>query len=195
MAYINVWEHYGGGGHTNVDWSPIFEDLYSLELGFMDICVTRNPLGYRGSACVEVMTTLPISSEASSGLPTIGEQSIAQDEVPHDSLPSPPPPPPPLDQIVPQTSSYLLHGQSEVILPTTVHTTLRLFDNSTIWDDLEGIPVVSLLTKFRMPDIEKYTGVGCPRIHLRLYSTVIRAHRLDESQMITMFPLSLSGVD
>ena len=114
---------------------------------------------------------------------------------------------------MPQTSSYLLHGQSEVIPPTTVHTTvpedthtlidsieqhirqLRLFDSSTIWDDLEGIPVVILLTKFRMPEIERYTGVGCPPIHLRLYSTVIRAHGLDESQMITMFPLSLSGVD
>ena len=40
MGYIYVWEYSGGGGHTDVDWSPIFEDLYSLELGFMDICVT-----------------------------------------------------------------------------------------------------------------------------------------------------------
>ena len=39
MGYINVWEHYGGGQHTNADWSPIFEDLYSLYLDFMDICV------------------------------------------------------------------------------------------------------------------------------------------------------------
>ena len=41
MGYINVWEHYGGGQHTNADWSPIFEDRNSLELGFMDICVTN----------------------------------------------------------------------------------------------------------------------------------------------------------
>ena len=40
MHYIDVWEHSRGGRHTNADWSPIFEDLYSLELGFMDICVT-----------------------------------------------------------------------------------------------------------------------------------------------------------
>ena len=40
MGYIYVWEHFGGGRHTNADWSPIFEDLYSLELGFMDIYVT-----------------------------------------------------------------------------------------------------------------------------------------------------------
>ena len=44
-----------------------------------------------------------------------------------------------------------------------------------------------------MLDIERYTGVGCLYIHLRLYSIVMRAHGLDESQMITMFPLSLSG--
>ncbi|RVW77176.1 hypothetical protein CK203_054265 [Vitis vinifera] len=50
MGYINVWEHSGGGRHVDTDWSSIFEDLYSLELG--------NPLGCRGSACVEVMTTL-----------------------------------------------------------------------------------------------------------------------------------------
>ena len=44
-----------------------------------------------------------------------------------------------------------------------------------------------------MPDIERYTGIGCPRIHLQLYSTVMRGHRLDEAQMIMLFPLSLSG--
>ncbi|RVW62232.1 Transposon Ty3-I Gag-Pol polyprotein [Vitis vinifera] len=32
-----------------------------------------------------------------------------------------------------------------------------------------------------------------PRIHLRLYSTVMRAHGLDEAQMVMLFPMSLSG--
>ncbi|KAL6325933.1 hypothetical protein AAG906_038424 [Vitis piasezkii] len=58
MGYIYVWEHFRGGRHIDVDWSPTFEDLYSPELDFMDICVIRNPLGCQGSACVEVMTTL-----------------------------------------------------------------------------------------------------------------------------------------
>ncbi|RVW25081.1 hypothetical protein CK203_116139 [Vitis vinifera] len=49
-GYTDVWEHSGGERHIVVDWSPIIEDLYSPELG--------NPLGCRGSACVEVMTTL-----------------------------------------------------------------------------------------------------------------------------------------
>ena len=44
-----------------------------------------------------------------------------------------------------------------------------------------------------MPDIERYTGIGCPHIHLQLYSTIMHKHRLDEAQMIMLFPLSLSG--
>ena len=93
----------------------------------------------------------------------------------------------------------MLHGCSEVAPPAVVQTTiindahahmdrieqhmrqLRVSDSSVVWDDLEGMPVASLLAKFRMPDIERYTGIGCPRIHLRLYSIVMRAHRLDES--------------
>ena len=71
---------------------------------------------------------------------------------------------------------------------------LRVFDVSTVWDDLEGMLVASLPAKFRMLDIERYTSIGYLCIHLRLYSTVMRAHGLDESQMITLFLLSLSGV-
>ena len=70
---------------------------------------------------------------------------------------------------------------------------VEVSDSSTTWDDLEDIPMASLSAKFRMPNIERYTGVGRPRIHLRLYSIVMNAHGLDESQMITLFPLSLSG--
>ena len=40
MGYIDVWEHSGEYQHIDVDWTPIFEDLYSPKLGFMDICVT-----------------------------------------------------------------------------------------------------------------------------------------------------------
>ena len=53
--------------------------------------------------------------------------------------------------------------------------------------------MASLVAKFRMPEIERYTGIGCPRIHLRLYSTIMRAHRLDEAQMVMLFPMSLSS--
>ena len=41
MDYIYVWEHFGGGQHIDADWSMNFEDLYSLELDFMDICAVN----------------------------------------------------------------------------------------------------------------------------------------------------------
>ena len=41
MGYIDVWEHSEGSRYTDADWSPIFEDLYSPDLGFMDICATN----------------------------------------------------------------------------------------------------------------------------------------------------------
>ncbi|RVW94945.1 Retrovirus-related Pol polyprotein from transposon 17.6 [Vitis vinifera] len=53
--------------------------------------------------------------------------------------------------------------------------------------------MASLPAKFMMPEIERYAGIGCPRIHLRLYSIVMRAHGLDEAQMVMLFPMSLSG--
>ena len=54
--------------------------------------------------------------------------------------------------------------------------------------------MASLPTKFRMFEIEIYTGIGCSRIHLRLYSMVMKAHGPDEAQMAMFFPMSLSGV-
>ena len=70
---------------------------------------------------------------------------------------------------------------------------MRVLDRGMVWDDFDGLPVASLPAKFKMLEIERYTGIGCSRIHLRLYSTVMRAHSLDEAQMIMLFPMSLSG--
>ena len=70
---------------------------------------------------------------------------------------------------------------------------MRASDGVITWEDFDGALVASLPTKFRMPEIERYTGIGCPHIHLRLYSIVMRAHGLDEAQMIMFFPMSLSG--
>ncbi|RVW78758.1 hypothetical protein CK203_059330 [Vitis vinifera] len=44
-------------------------------------------------------------------------------------------------------------------------------DEMISWDDPDDVSVATLPVGFRMPDIERYTGVGCPRIHLRLYDT------------------------
>ena len=70
---------------------------------------------------------------------------------------------------------------------------MRTLDGAITWEDFDGALVANLFAKFRMSKIERYTGMGCPRIHLRLYSTVMRAHRLDEAQMAMLFPMSLSG--
>ncbi|KAL6340756.1 hypothetical protein AAG906_027911 [Vitis piasezkii] len=57
---------------------------------------------------------------------------------------------------------------------------MRTSEGAITWEDFDGAPVAA---KFGMPEIERY-GIGCPRIHLRLYSTVMRAHGLDDAQMI-----------
>ena len=62
------------------------------------------------------------------------------------------------------------------------------------WDDRDGIPVANLPVMFCMPNIERYSGIGCPKTHLRLYNTIMRAHMIDNAQLVVLFPMSLSGV-
>ena len=71
---------------------------------------------------------------------------------------------------------------------------LHVSDGVIGWDEYDDLLVAALPVEFRMLDIERYTGIGCPGIHLWLYSVVIRGHRLDEAQMIMLFLLSLSSV-
>ena len=123
----------------------------------------------------------------------------------------PPPPPPPV-QSAPQARAFVLHGQTEttphsVVAPvpiiddTQAHIdtikqrikSLHVSDGVIGWDGYDDLLVVALPVEFRMPDIERYTRIRCPRIHLQLYSVVMCGHRLDEAQMIMLFPLSLSG--
>ena len=66
-------------------------------------------------------------------------------------------------------------------------------DGVMSWDGYDDLPIAALPIEFLMLDIERCTGIGCPCIHLQLYSAVMRRHRLDETQMIMLFPLSLSG--
>ena len=112
---------------------------------------------------------------------------------------------------VAQTLHTISHDQAVVIPPIVTSVTIvedprshmdrleprikqmRDPDEMISWDDLDDVPVAILPVGFRMPDIERYMSVGCPRIHLRLYSTVMRALGLDETQLLTLFPLALSG--
>ncbi|RVW98748.1 hypothetical protein CK203_024111 [Vitis vinifera] len=122
------------------------------------------------------------------------------------------PPVIPVQMPATQTSHTTSHDQAAVTPPIVTPVTIiedprsrmdrlerrirqmRDPDEMISWDDPDDVPVATLPVGFRMPDIERYTGVGCPRIHLRLYSTVMRALGLDEAQLLTLFPLSLSGM-
>ena len=70
----------------------------------------------------------------------------------------------------------------------------RVAKGMDVWDGFDSAPVTPLPPKFRMPDMERYKGKGCPRTHLRIYSQLMRGMGLDEAQLIMLFPLSLSGV-
>ena len=103
---------------------------------------------------------------------------------PHD--PTAPPPPPPV-QSAPWVGSFVLHGQTDttpysVMAPAPIVDdtqacidkieqrirSLHVFDGVICWDGYDDLPVAALPVKFRMPDIERYTGIRCPCIHLQL---------------------------
>ena len=130
---------------------------------------------------------------------------VVLEDTPSDSVP------PPI-LLVQMPATQTLHDQTTVIPSTVTPVTIiedphsrmdrleqrirqmRDPDEMISWDDPDDVLVATLPVGFRMPDMERYTGVGCPRIHLRLYSTVMRALSLGEAQLLTLFPLSLSGV-
>ena len=47
---------------------------------------------------------------------------------------------------------------------------LHVSDGVIGWDGYDDLPVAALSVEFRRPDIKRYTRIGCPRIHLQLYS-------------------------
>ena len=138
------------------------------------------------------------------------QQVPSQDGTQYD--PTVPPPPPP-NQSTPQTIPFTIHSQTEVAPPLVIvpspisedpHAHMerlkqrlrqsRTSDVAITWEDFDGAPMANLPTKFRMHEIERYTCISYPRIHLRLYSMVMRAHGLDKVQMVMFFPISLSSV-
>ena len=153
------------------------------------------PLPIPGSTLHDSTTPPPPPPPSGPSGPTIQQDYIV-----------PPPPPPPV-QSAPQ-----LHGQTEttphsVVAPAQIvddtqaridrieqrMRSLHVSDGIMGWDGYDDMPVAALPVEFCMPDIKRYTGIGCPRIHLQLYNTVMRGHRLDKAQMIMLFPLSLNG--
>ena len=72
---------------------------------------------------------------------------------------------------------------------------LRFTEGMNVWDGFDSAPMTPLLPKFRMPNMERYIGRGCPHTHLRIYSQLMRGMGLDEAQLTMLFPLSLSSVE
>ena len=143
----------------------------------------------------------------------IDGQQAQQAPTQEDAQFDPVPPPPPISQFTPPPVSFVLHSQTEVAPPLAIVPTLTTDDTQArmekleqrmrqlptseglaYWDDFDGTPTAGLPAKFRMPERERCSGVGCPRIHLKVYNMLMRAHSLDESQMIMLFPMSLSRI-
>ena len=146
------------------------------------------PLPIPGSTLHDSTTPPPPPPPSGPSGPTIQQDYIV-----------PPPPPPPV-QSAPQAGAFVLHGQTEttphsVVAPAQIvddtqaridkieqrMRSLHVSDGMMSWDGYDDLPVAVLPIEFRMPDIERYMGIGCTRIHLQLYSTVMRGHRLDEA--------------
>ncbi|XP_077215860.1 uncharacterized protein LOC143850503 [Tasmannia lanceolata] len=55
-------------------------------------------------------------------------------------------------------------------------------------------PGVTLPPRFKVPDMDKYDGTGCPRSHLMSVLPLLQQHGLSPDQVALMFPRSLVGV-
>ena len=53
---------------------------------------------------------------------------------------------------------------------------LHVYDGIMNLDGYDDLPVAALPVEFHMPDIKRYTRVGCPCIHLQLYNAVMGGH-------------------
>ncbi|KAL6343642.1 hypothetical protein AAG906_025007 [Vitis piasezkii] len=126
------------------------------------------PLGCRGSTCVEVMITLHGSIPS---LRRHAEGCVTLHTISRDQVAVIPPIVTPVT-IIEDPRSRMDRLEQRI-------KQMRDPDEIISWDDPDDVPVATLPIGFRMLDIERYMGVGCPRIHLKLYSIVMRALELE----------------
>ncbi|RVW67742.1 hypothetical protein CK203_065487 [Vitis vinifera] len=69
--------------------------------------------------------------------------------------------PPPMVPTIEDTR--LAEQEAKVERLESMMRQIRLQDGGLTWDDRDGIPAASLPAKFRMPDIEHYSGLVVPR--------------------------------
>ena len=132
---------------------------------------------------------------------------VVLEDTPYDLVP---PPPLPIQMLAAQTLHTISQDQAVVIPPIVIPVIvikdpcsridrleqrirrMRDPDETISQDDTDDMSMATLPVSFKMLEIKRYTDVGCPCIHLKLYNTVMRALGLDEAQLLTLFPLSLS---
>lgn len=59
------------------------------------------------------------------------------------------------------------------------------------FEDLCLYPGDNLPNNFQMPNMEKYDGTGCPKMHLRMYCNAMFQWGQDDKVLVQMFPRSL----
>ncbi|KAL6328275.1 hypothetical protein AAG906_034418 [Vitis piasezkii] len=136
-------------------------------------------------------SSVEMSDELAATLASIRIESSRQDHHPigistDDTVPHVPQ----MAQVLPLGTSHgITPPPAATVLPPMIPTT-----NDTRLTEQEA-RIESLPVKFRMPDIERYSGIGCPKIHLRLYNTVMRAHGIDDAQLVALFPILCTWED
>ncbi|RVW85472.1 hypothetical protein CK203_044044 [Vitis vinifera] len=114
--------------------------------------------------------------------------------------------------LAPQAGAFVLHGQTEttphsVVAPAQIvddtqaridkieqrMRSLHVSDRIMGWDGYDDMPVAALPLSSACRTLRD-TRDRVPPYSLAVIRTVMRGHRLDEAQMIMLFPLSLSGV-
>ncbi|KAL6329576.1 hypothetical protein AAG906_022153 [Vitis piasezkii] len=121
-----------------------------------------NPPRLRFSACVEVMTTLHGSIRLFGDLLEVACYWR-------------------LGMIIPTKDQTKVVLQVQILLASLLNLDddririrhMRVIDGQSICYDMDRVSATSLPTKFRMLDIDHYTAIECPYIHLRLYNTVM----------------------
>lgn len=101
------------------------------------------------------------------------------------------------------------NGATPVVIPTAAQDSeailmcralaekLRILEghNSTRLSALEMclVPDVVIPPKFKTPEFEKYKGLTCPNVHLKMYCRKMAAYARDDKLMIHCFQDSLTG--
>ena len=69
----------------------------------------------------------------------------------------------------------------------------RKMEDLMDYQSLSLFPDVSLPLKFKMPTLDKFDGIGCPKSHLKMYMRVIQPLGATEELLAQMFQNTLTG--